>query len=468
MDANWLSLVPLLIVIPVVIWTKQVIPGLILGLLVGSYLKEPSLLGGLEKTIFYISENIAKENNLLIIFFLYLFSGLIEIIKVAGGIKGFAEAVAEKIKSKKEAMILTWFSTIGTFTAPTFRIVTITPIMKALLDRLNVSPRNLAFMIETTSTPIIVLIPIATAFVGYMTSLIKIGLENIGIDQDAYLLFIKSIPFNFFSWIMILIGIYISFFHKHQNENKGQQEQKETQKEDWHNCHPVVSKELPSKPLNLLIPLIVLFGLTFLITWLNGYQIGRSILQSFIKADVLLAMVMAIIITIAITIIFFLLQKISFQKITSHFIIGGNELMKVILLLTIVWGLAAVAEDLGLSKFITKNTNWIPDLLITPVLFIIGCSISYFMGSSWGAWGILMPLGISLATANQIPLPLIIGTVFASGTFGAFSSPISGTTVTTAKILDLPTLEYAKYKLKPALIAAIVSVILYNLVPLIY
>lgn len=470
MGYYWFSIIPLILVIPIVIWTKQVIPGLILGLLVGSYLKEPSLLGGLEKLIFYLSKNLAKESNLLIVFFLYLFSGLIEIIKVAGGIKGFAEAIAKKIKSKKAAMALTWFSTIATFTAPTFRIVTLTPIMKALQKKIDVSARNLAFMIETTTTPIIVLIPFATAFVGYMTSLIKIGLKNNNINQDAYLLFIKSIPFNFFSWLMILLGLYISFFHKHQNRRNAEgkkQEKDKIEKKDWHKCHPVVAKELPSKPLNLLIPLFSLFILTFFITWLKGYQKGRSILESFLKADVLLVMVIAIIITIFITIIFFLLQKISLQKISSHFIIGGNELMKVIVLLTVVWGLAAVAEDLGLSKFITQHSNWIPSYLIVPVLFVIGCLISYFMGSSWGAWGIIMPLGISLASAGKIQLPIMIGAVFASGTFGAFSSPLSGTTVITTKILELPIFDYAKYKLKPALIAAIIATILYIVVPLI-
>ncbi len=473
MDYNWLSLIPLLVVIPIVIWTKQVIPGLVLGLIVGSYLMEPSLLGGLEKSIFYISNNLAKENNILIVLFLYLFSGLIEIIKVAGGIKGFAEAVSEKIKNKKEAMILTWFSTIGTFTAPTFRVVTVTPIMKALLERLNMPARELAFMIETTSTPIIVIMPIATAFVGYMTSLIRIGLANNGIEQDAYLLFIKSIPYNFFAILMILLGIYLSFFHQQQkealeNNHKTKSGLQETREKDWHDCHPVVAKDLPAKPLNLLLPLFLLFGLTFFITWLNGYQKGRSILESFLKAEVLLAMVIAIMITIFLTIIFFLFQKISFQKITSHFIIGGNELMKVILLLTIVWALAAVTEDLGLSDFIMKIADWIPGLLITPGLFVIGALLSYLLGSSWGSWGILMPLGISLAYASQIELPLVIGAVFAGGTFGAFSSPISGTTILITKILELPTLEYARYKLKPALYAAVASAILYAILPLLF
>lgn len=99
-----------------------------------------------------------------------------------------------------------------------------------------------------------------------------------------------------------------------------------------------------------------------------------------------------------------------------------------------------------------------------PILFVFGSLISYFIGSSWGTWGILMPLGISLAEASGTSLPIVIGAVFASGTFGAFASPLSDTTVTITKILDLPVVEYSKYKLKPALIAVAIATILYTAV----
>ncbi len=159
--------------------------------------------------------------------------------------------------------------------------------MKALLKKIKIPTRELAFVIETTSAPIIVLVPIATAFVGYMISIIDLALANQEINQDAYLLFIKSIPFNFFSLSIILLGIYFSFFHheKDKNNNEDGNKSKEmpeveeknknvknTKKEDWHDYHPIVAENLPSKPLNLLLPLSLLLGLTLFITWWDGYQ----------------------------------------------------------------------------------------------------------------------------------------------------------------------------------------------------
>ena len=139
----------------------------------------------------------------------------------------------------------------------------------------------------------------------------------------------------------------------------------------------------------------------------------------------------------------------------THFVKGGNELISVIIMLALIWALSAISEDLGFSKYIAFHiAGWIPDGLIAPVLFLLGGFISYFIGSSWGTWGILMPLGITLAHQAGANILLSIGAVFASGTFGAFASPLSDNTVTLCTILDLDVIEYARLKLKPALIAA--------------
>lgn len=469
MASSWISIITFLVVIPIATWTKQVLPGLTIGLIVASYLIEPSVVGGIEQMITYLVGSLTNENNMKIIIFLYAFSGLIGMIKMAGGIKGFVESVSNRIKTKKGALFLTWISTLGTFTAPSLRVVTIAPIMKALLQRVKMSKQELGFVIETTATPVVVLIPIATAYVGYMTSVIEMAFKNEGIKEDAYSLFIQSIPFNFFAIVMVLLGFYLSFFHRSKDKTmESSKEAGENEEESWHDCHPAVAKELPSKPLNLLVPLILVLGLTLFLTWWSGRDKANSLVQAFIKADTLGAMVIALIITVFVTLLIFLFQKMPLKEVIGHFIAGGNELMAVIILLAVVWGLSTGTEELGFSTFITENLGWIPELFVAPVLFLFGILISYFIGSSWGAWGILMPLGISLAHASGASLPIVIGAVFASGSFGAFTSPLSDTAVTISTILKLPVMEYSRYKLKPAMIAAGISVVLYSVVTFIF
>ncbi len=462
MEASWLSIIPFLVVIPIAILTKEVLPGLLVGLVVGSYIISPTFLGGIQTLLTYVVQALIDENNIKIIVFLYSFAGLVGIIKITGGIKGFVEKAAEKIVTKKQALLLTYVSTIGTFTAPTFRFVTITPIMKALLKKVSMSTKELGFVIESTATPIIVLIPVATAFVGYMVSIIQISVENVGHNLDPYSLFIQSIPFNFFAITIIILGIYLSFFHSSHTNAPTKIEEEREEDEDWHDCHPAVSRDLPTKPWNLIFPIILVISLTIFLTWWDGASKGYSLFEAFINANVLQAMVVALLITIFFSIAFFLLQRFQLSVLISSFISGGNDLMSVIVLLSVVWGLSSVTDDLGFTKFVTAHTNWIPTTFITPLLFAFGAVISYFIGSAWGTWGILMPLGVSLANTGDVSLPFIIGAVFASGSFGAFASPLSDDTNTIAKILGLSVMDYARFKLKPALIAAAITFVLYT------
>jgi Na+/H+ antiporter NhaC len=335
--------------------------------------------------------------------------------------------------------------------------------MKALLRKIKMSREELAFVIETTSAPLIALVPIATASVGYMVSLIENSLKHQGIHEDAYALFISSIPFNFFSIVIILLGFYLSFIHRSKKPATGAEGKQELEKDpDWHNCHPAVAKDLPEKPWNLLVPLILVIGLTLFLTWWDGHSKGYGFFTAFIKADVLTSMVVALIVTVIVSAVFFMFQKNKLVDLIARFVEGGNELMSVILLLAVVWGLTASAQDLGFSQFVTSHVNWIPTMFVPPVLFILGSIISYFVGSSWGTWGILMPLGVSMGAVSGAPLALVIGAVFASGAFGAFASPLSDNTNTIGKILDLTVIKYARFKLMPALIAAGIATVMYG------
>lgn len=523
---GWISLLPFLVVIPISIFTKQVQPGLFVALILGSYLVEPSLIGGIKQALAYVVDNTVKSNNIRIILFLYMFAGLINMVKMAGGIKGFVELVSTKVKTKKSAMMLTWFSTMATFSDPDFRIVTIAPIMKALKDRLGMSSRRVGIVIEVTSNPVVALVPIATGFVGFMVTTIGTSLKHAGIDRPAYLTYVESIPFNFFSFVIILIGIYYSFFmHKKHDEGfdlahdgadnveKGDKKtdpkkkkqaspspkpspsmSQTTQHQNQPNFNEEYSRNLdaadakhmnpnekqgeedlkhekkgydddtPSRPWNLILPIILVLLLTLFLSWWDGHAKANSFFGAFIKSDALGVMLEALVITLILTIVFFMFQKISVAKIVTHFVSGGNNLMSVIVLLTLIWGVSAVSEDLGFSQYITDHVQgWIPSMLVAPVLFLLGGLISYFIGSSWGTWGLLMPLGVMLAHQSGSNILLVIGAVFASGTFGAFASPLSDNTVTLCTILDLPVMKYARSKLAISLIAAGITAVLFTI-----
>jgi Na+/H+ antiporter NhaC len=342
--------------------------------------------------------------------------------------------------------------------------------MKLLKQRLPISSHKLGFVIEVTSNPVVVRVPVATAFVGYMVSLTGTALQLVGIDERPYSVYIRSIPYNFFSLVIIGIGIYYSFFNKFASDAldretgdlNAQQEEENLQK-----CLQAYEKETPSKPWNLLLPLSVVLAGTLFLSWWDGHTQTSSFFEAFIKADALGVMLEALFITLILSLFFFLIQGFSIGELVTHFIDGGNELVSVILMLALVWALSAVSEDLGFSNYIASNLiGWIPPEFIAPVVFVLGSMLAYFIGSSWGTWGLLMPLGVTLAHQTGSSIILVIGAVFASGTFGAFASPLSDNTVTLCTILNLPVIEYARSKLKPSLIAAGITTVLYGVASL--
>lgn len=463
---EWLAILPFFIVILAAVLTKQVIPSLFLGVLTAGYLAELHWLKGLTATLRYIVESLSDPNNLKIILFLYAFSALVGLMKMAGGIKGFVSKASEKMKTKRSALFLTWISALGTFAAPSFRIVTIAPILKALQKKINMSKQEVGFVIETTASPLIVLIPVATAFVGYMTSLIELSLHQTGIQGDAYNLFLKSIPYNFFAFAMIITGVYYAVFHKPRNEERVKEEENPGEEEDgWEDCHPAVSKEFPEKPMNLIFPLVSVIFFTFFFMYFLGGESGVQGFEVFLEANVLDAMVLGLLITI-VWFLVYLLRTNKLKTMMKFLIEGGNEMMGVIVLLALVWALSVGSEELNFADTISSALSWIPPSFVGGLLFIVGCGLSYFIGSSWGTWGILMPVGVSIAQVSGSDLAFVIGAVFASGTFGAFASPLSDDTNTTAGILDLNTIQYAKYKLKPALVAATIAAVLFFVIPL--
>lgn len=502
MQGSWLALLPFLIVIPIGFLTRQVQTGLLAGLLLGSYLKEPSLLGGLKTMVSYVVSNIVVPNNIRIIIFLYIFAGIVHMIKMAGGIKGFVNLVSRKIKTPRGALFLTWISTLGTFSNPDLRIVTVGPIMKALRKKLNLTAQKVGLVIEMTSNPVVVIVPVATAFVGYIVAIIADALKTAGVPDAPYAVYLKSIPFNFFSWVILAMGLYYSFLSRsHQARSEGEPAevriaggrtaeprtgnaemaemmaaagekpagnkavegdlQGGQEDQALEECHDAYNKETPKKPWNLILPLSMAVILMLFLTWWDGHLKTAGFLDAFLKTDAIGAMLEAIFITLLLTIIFFLIQGISINKIATHFIKGGNELMSVIVLLILIWALSAVSEDLGFSKYIGASMGWIPPVLVAPALFVVGSLISYFIGSSFGTWGLLMPLAVTMAQHSGQSIVLAVGAVLASGTFGGMASPLSDNTVTLCTILDLPLMEYSRWKLIPSLLAAGATTVLY-------
>jgi tetracycline resistance efflux pump len=492
-DTFW-SLLPFVMVIPIAVLTRQVLPALMIGLLTGTYMLHPTALGGIQSTLSYIVKELAVPDNLRLLVFLYGFGAFVGLVRVTGGVSGFSEWISARIHSIRGAFLLTWISSIATFMAPDFRIITVAPVMKNVFSKLNVPGRKVAFVIDATSTPLCALIPIGTAFVGYMVGLIGTAGRHQGLHAAPYGLFLASIPFNFFSFAMIGYALVMTFYRKrypvaesqnathHQEETahdlrrklpprlalqlahmetgaeltptlsgRGQPVKKPTTPA-YPDPVEIISKDVKPRALNLLLPLAMLLMLTLYLTWWDGHTKSPTLFGALAQANASKAMLEALLITLVASFIWYLIDRQPLHRTIFGFLNGGNEMMGVNVLLILVWAVSSVSTDLGFATYVEHVIGGIvPAMWIAPALFVFGCAISYVIGSSFGTWGMLLPLGFSLATTTHASLALIAGAVFASGTFGGFVSPLSDNTVAMATVMKLPVMSYSRMKLKAGL-----------------
>lgn len=462
MEGSWLSLLPFVFVIGAALFTKQIIPSLFGALLAAGYLLEPSPFRGLQNTIGYITDNLMDKNNLRTLLYLYTFGGLIRMIQAAGGIKGVVDVVSRRVQSRRTAILLTWGSTMATFSSPAFRIITIAPILKALRKRLRISAKKAGFVLEVTSNPVVALIPIATAFVGYMVSLIDTAARQTGQDVNGYRIFVASIPYNFYSIVLIVIGIYRSFLRKDQDELIKEEVPEEL--DVLTECQPAYGKDTPCKPWNFVLPILLVVALTLFLSWWDGRGQAQGFWEAFLFSDALGVMLTGLFSGLLFTVLLLYIQKIPVSRQVVQFLEGGGEMMVVMLMLALIWGITSASEDLGFSAYISGLARGrLPKAFIAPGIFFLGGAISYFIGSSWGTWGLLMPLAFTLGTETGTAMPLLVGAVFSGGIFGAFTSPLSDNTASLCTIMEMPLIEYSHTKLVPSLTAAALSLILFAL-----
>jgi tetracycline resistance efflux pump len=197
---TWLSVLPPLLTIALAIWSKRIIPSLLAGLLLGGYLIDPRVTGGFETAVDQIVSTLTDKGSLQVLLFLYLFSGLIGIVKNSGGIQAFSDASDNRVASKKGVFYVLWGLIPVTFIDCGFRIVGAGSITRPLADKHGIASERLAFMLNNTASPVVELIPIATTYVGFNVAIISLGLENAGISDQAsaYTIWLRAIPLEFF------------------------------------------------------------------------------------------------------------------------------------------------------------------------------------------------------------------------------------------------------------------------------
>jgi len=459
---SFYSIIPPLAAIVGAAVTKRIIPSLVLGLLAGTLLQAGgSPIGAVLLAGQALASVVADESHAYIILFLFGFGALAEMFKVGGGISGFAKITEPYIKTERDALLSVLWASPVTFLDCCFHVIATGTISKPLLEKVGGSKDKLALVVNTTSSQLIVLIPFATTYVGYILGVIGSSMAQVGFTGNPYMVYLSAIPLNFYSISMLGISVSSIFYSFHFSRLKlAQPALKKDPAEGNHDSHEAhdecsYQEKVPPRVINLLLPLTFLLALITYLFWLTGQTKGEtSFVTALLNADYEKAIFVATFATLVGTTLLYVLQKIPMKELQSHFLSGGTEMLPPIVILIMAWAITGVTQGLGFNAFISGLLGTaLPPQLIPVIVFALGGVASYFMGSSWGTWALFMPLAMSLAVTTGANLALTVGAVLAGGSIGDNLSPLGETPVLTAAVMDIPLPSHVSYVLPYGLAA---------------
>ena len=430
---TWLSILPSLLTIALAIWSKRIVPSLLAGLLLGGYLLDQRVTGGFETAVDQIVSTLTDKDSLQVLLFLYLFSGLIGIIKKSGGIQAFTALAANHVASKNGVFYVLWALIPVTFIDCGFRIVGAGSITRPLAEKNGIASARLAFMLNNTASPVVELIPIATTYVGFNVAIITLGLRSAGVGDvtSAYSIWLRAIPLEFFSLVVIAIT-FLSVFHTFRKEDKSlDAAAPHAAPAKTHLAMDATPSVIKPRILNLVLPMLTVIGLSIFFFWFFGraQSSDSSLAGAITSTEPNRAMLVALFISMFLTAVFYAVQRYGLKEMIADIISGGNEIMPTLAILSVAWPLATVSQELGMNVFIQNLVGTsLPVWSVAVALFILSASVTYFIGSGWGSASLIMPFAIPLAVTVGASVPLCVAAVITGGTFGDVTSPVAGMT----------------------------------------
>ncbi|NVK22025.1 MAG: sodium:proton antiporter [Kangiellaceae bacterium] len=442
---SWLSILPPILAIAVAIWKREVI----IALLVAIFSAEMILVGGnpiagFTQTVDRIVNVFSSGYNTRILMFSLLIGALIQLIKISGGVPALVNWLTGRgiVNNQRKAGLLPTLLGSSIFIDTNMSVLTAGLSSQDLFDKFNMSRARLAYIIDSTCAPISVLILLngwGAAILGQVT---ETGIA------DPTSVMINSIALNFYAIVTLLIVFYTVFSTKVYGPMKTA-ETKQT---------PTVSEKLSqaTKKRYMLIPLVFMVLSILLFMFITG---EGDLRKGSGSQSVLWSVILS-------TLLIFLLLRYDAKRKTKELIEesfkGLGNLLPLVTLVLLAFALSSSMGDLKTGEFVASAVGeHLPNWIIPALIFVLAGFISFTTGTSWGTFGILIPIAIPLAQALGINPSLVLGAVLGGSVFGDHASPISDTTVISSLAAGCDLLEHVKTQLPYALTAGGISIALY-------
>ena len=439
---DWLVILPPLVAVLVAVWKREVLLALVVALFTAEFINTGfNPLSAFLASVNRMTAVFTSSGNTEILLFSLIIGALLALMRNSGGVNAFVDYLLAKniARTPRSTGILTTLLGIVIFIESYLSVLASGIFAQNLFDRFNMSRARLAYIIDSTSSPVSVLI-LLNGWGAYILGLLDgYGLEN------PLAVMVASIPLNFYALITLVIVFYTCwsnrvFFALAGHEASSPRQEAPSSEHDG------------GKVSYFLVPITVLIGsfLGFMLYTGQGSLIAGSGSSSVLYA-VLLAIAAAVILLLRD-------DRYTLKSLTETSYRGMSELLPVVSIILLAFALGASMQALGTGPFIAGLISQaLPFWLIAPVVFITAGIISFTTGTSWGTFGILIPVAIPIALTTDLSPSLLLAAVLGGGVFGDHCSPISDSTVLASLAAGCEHLEHVRTQLPYALLGAALS-----------
>ena len=454
-DPVWTSVIPPLLAIGLAIATRQVILSLSIGLWMGAWLLgSGNPLGAIPQAIDAVINVFTDPGDTRVLVFTLVIGGLIATIEKLGGVRGFIHLLQEKkwVTGSGRAQWLAFGTGVVVFIESNITLLIAGAISRPLFDRYRVSREKLAYIIDATSAPICVLIPLNAWGAVIVSLLASSGIEN-PID-----VFIGAILLNFYAIFAVLVCALVIWSDFDIGPMRAAQKRTAEGRFLWPNATPMVDPSLieaeqsrqpqDSAKLMLLpvLALVLSMPLGLFITGEGDLTAGSG--STSVLWAVLIALGTAWAIVLG-------SRRATLETLMQLFLKGAGGLLPVAMILLFSLALGDVANALGTGVFVAQLAQeTIPSALLLPLLFLLSAFIAFSIGSSWGTFAIMIPLAMQIVAALDMNASVFLAAVLSGAVFGDHASPISDTTVVASMAAATDHIDHVRTQLPYALISA--------------
>jgi len=482
---GWLSLVPPLLAILLALIFRQVIIALLIGIFSGAiFINDYNPLIGLLKVIdTYIINALTDVSHIQIIVFTLLFGGVVGLISKSGGTKGISDLITKFAKTRKSGLLSTWLMGIAIFFDDYANTLIVGNLMRPITDKLRISREKLSFIVDATAAPVASIF-IISSWIGFEVGLIHDGLNVIASNENAYDVFIQTIPYRFYPILMLVFVFMIAYFKRdfgpmYKAEKRAVEEGKvffieNIKGTDLTESTEMFGNEDKAKWYNGVIPILVLVFGTIIGLYVTGTNnlsvkgITEYGLRDIIgNSDSYTALLWASFSACVIAGIMIISQKIMNLKETlDAWFLGLRSMFLALIILTLAWSIGSITNEMKTADYIVSllgdslNPRYLPVLV-----FIVCAATSFSTGTSWGTMAIMMPIVIPLTASvshlynfnpidSEIILHGVISSVLAGSVFGDHCSPISDTTILSSMASGCDHIDHVRTQLPYAVLVA--------------